>query len=221
MSLVLQVVNATGATRAEVLRVAREGATTAADQKIAEAIEAAGGRKAADLVVGTWRAEHRRLQRALWEETKAEDRDFLAKHAAQAGITDVEPLLPAVVETRETSSASTNPNAIYDPEVTVYSEDTAPDSPNRIAPHHPRETAEDAGPTREEQAATAHADLAHLLDDNRLAARLAKKWASRISAVHQAARREVQRLLLSHSDPRIARRTAYRARQARRMALTA
>ncbi|MFI6579356.1 hypothetical protein ACIBFB_26535 [Nocardiopsis sp. NPDC050513] len=115
--------------------------------------------------------------------------------------------------------APTNPHAEHDPQVVIYGENTAPDAPQTVLPDHPHD--EDTVPTREEQAQAAHADLAHVLDDDQVAARLATKWASRISAVHQAAKQQVQQLLLSHTDPRIRRRAAYRARRARRIALAA
>ncbi|MEU0493759.1 hypothetical protein ABZ249_31415 [Nocardiopsis sp. NPDC006139] len=35
--------------------------------------------------------------------------------------------------------APTNPRAKHDSKITVYSEDTAPDGPNRISPHHPHD----------------------------------------------------------------------------------
>ncbi|SHK92784.1 hypothetical protein SAMN05421803_14325 [Nocardiopsis flavescens] len=115
---------------------------------------------------------------------------------------------------------ATNPHAEHDPEITVYSEDTAPDSPNRIAPHHPHDGGE-AGPleARADQASTVHADLVDLTEDTTTAGRVSRRWASPIDAVHQAARRTVQQLLLAH--PRTRRRAAHRARQARRLALAA
>ncbi|MEU0237594.1 hypothetical protein ABZ234_07880 [Nocardiopsis sp. NPDC006198] len=225
MSRIAQVVAATGAAVADVLRVARGGGSSADDLAIAEAIEKAGGRKAADMMAQAdparaearaWRAEHARLQRALWEQTAEEDMEFLREKAAEVGITDIEPLLPAISDTPvEDTSRKSRPVM----RVPVYSEDTAPDSSNKIAPYHPHGDDEDAVPTREDEAASAHADLAHLLDDTAAAARLAKKWASRIAAVHQAAKQAVQQILLTH--PRTSRRAMRRARQVRRMALAA
>ncbi|MET9713359.1 hypothetical protein [Nocardiopsis alba] len=42
----------------------------------------------------------------------------------------------------------TNPHAVYDEVVTVHPEDTTPDSPNHVSPHHPGDTTE--APTEEE-----------------------------------------------------------------------
>ncbi|WP_160050104.1 MULTISPECIES: hypothetical protein [unclassified Nocardiopsis] len=150
MSVITEVMKRTGATRADVIRVAREGGTTTADWDIAVAIEQAGGRKAADMMLQperVWRAEHERLQHALWEETRPEDVDFLREKASAAGITDITPLLPAVTEpANDEPSAPTNPHAVYDPEVRIYGEPTAPDAPQTVLPDHPSEEPEDDTP---------------------------------------------------------------------------
>ncbi|CAL9622890.1 hypothetical protein SUDANB121_05889 (plasmid) [Nocardiopsis dassonvillei] len=189
MSIIAKVAEATGATHTEILRVATQGGTTAEDWRIAHAIEAAGGRSAYELMLTAGRDER------------------IAEVWGDAGA-------PAETPTQ------INPNATYDPEITVYSEDTAPDSPNRISPHHPHDQGEDDElAARADQAATVHADLVDLTDEVDTAEQVYRKWASRIDAVHQAARRTVQQLLLSH--PRTRRRAVHRARQARRLALAA
>ncbi|OOC52473.1 MULTISPECIES: hypothetical protein [Nocardiopsis] len=112
MSIIAEVIHKLGVTREDVFRVAREGGTTARDWDIAAAIEAAGGRKATDLMAQpdrVWRAEHVRLQRALWEKTREEDVEFLREKAADAGVYDIEPLLPAVVESKEEHQATATP----------------------------------------------------------------------------------------------------------------
>lgn len=189
MLSIAEVVEATGATRAEILRVATRGGTTEADWRIAHAIEAAGGKRAAELMLTAGRDQ---MIAEIWGDSGAAP----------------EPVAP------------TNPRADYDPETRVYSEPTAPDGPNRIAPHHPHDQGEDdPQAARADQAATVHADLAALTDDPDTAERIYRRWASPIDAVHQAARREVQQLLLSH--PRTRRRAAHRARRVRRLALAA
>ncbi|MEU5859350.1 hypothetical protein ABZ799_28895 [Nocardiopsis dassonvillei] len=183
MSLIDRVTAATGATRAEVLRVAREGGVTEADRAIAEAIEAAGGRRADDLM-------HHGLKVALYGPAERPEQRALLEQVAG-------PLAGDMVDAT---------GDIADP-------DPAPSAPR------PDEAPQES--EREVQAAAVHADLAEVLDNNKVAARLTKKWASRISAVHQGAKKEAQRLLLSHDNPRIRRRAAHRARWARRTALAA
>lgn len=190
MSLIAKIAEAVGVTHAEVVRVARDGGgTTEADWRIAHAIEAAGGRSAYELMLTAGRDQ---MIAEIWGDSGA----------------------PAE------TPAQTNDLAVYDSEITVYSEDTAPDGPNRISPHHPHDDGEaDPVQARADQAATVHADLVDLTDEVDTAEQVYRRWGSPIDAVHQAARRTVQALLLSH--PRTRRRAAYRARQARRLALAA
>ncbi|MES0838437.1 hypothetical protein, partial [Nocardiopsis tropica] len=136
---ITDVMKAARATRADVLRVASKGGTTEADRRTAVAIEAAGGRRAEVLMDMGWRAEHTRLQEALWLETREEDFDFLAEHAAKVGITDISLLTPAVSETRPEQDTPRPPAAERVREVRIYSEETAPDAPARVAPHHPHD----------------------------------------------------------------------------------
>ncbi|MGW8527015.1 hypothetical protein [Nocardiopsis sp. NPDC055824] len=186
MSLFAKVVAATGATTADVVRVATEGGTTSADWDIAVAIEKAGGRLASDLMFQperSWRAEHTRLHDALWEETREEDVEFLAEHAARAGITDITPLLPAVKQTPE-APAPANPKAVYDSEVRIYPESTAPDAPNTIAPHHPHHPGDDDGQVHDDReaaedlAVAVHDDLAEVLGDEDAATKLTGAWST-------------------------------------------
>ncbi|MBB6122206.1 hypothetical protein [Nocardiopsis algeriensis] len=142
MLTIAQISEATGATRADIVRVLRgQSSSTTHDWEIAHAIEAAGGRKAAELMLTAGR-EH--MIATIWGDSGA---------SAEA-------------------PTQTNPNAVYDPEVTVYPEDTAPDGPNRISPHHPHgdDQAQDEPEVEdraaaEELAAEVHADLAEVLDD--------------------------------------------------------
>ncbi|WP_017590827.1 hypothetical protein [Nocardiopsis ganjiahuensis] len=139
-SMLAQVIQITGATKTDILRVATQGGATARDWEIAEAIEAGGGRRADDMMCQPehlWQAEHERLQNALWHQTRDEDIEFLRHHAAQAGIKDVELLLPAVIEETPEPTAPTNPAAVYDPEVVIYPEHTSPEESRELIEHHP------------------------------------------------------------------------------------
>ncbi|MGW9351742.1 hypothetical protein [Nocardiopsis flavescens] len=190
MPMIAEIAQVARVTRADVIRVIRGGGTTEADWAIAHAIEAVGGRSAYEL-----------MRTAGRDQVVAEIWGDAAGAPAQA-------------------PAPTNDLAVYDPEITVYSEDTAPDSPNQVSPHHPHDGGEaDPLEARADQAATVHADLVDLTEDTTTAERVSRRWASPVDAVHQAARRTVQQLLLAH--PRTRRRAAHRARQARRLALAA
>lgn len=186
MSMIAEVVAATGASREDVVRVATHGGVGDADRVIAEAIEAAGGRRAADMMVAPWQAEHERLQRALWHETKDEDKAFLAEHAAAAGVCDITPLFPAVIEDQPAPAPMTNPRAVHNPEVTIYPEHTSPEESREIIAYHPHDI-EDAAEDEDQDdelvaaehlAATVHADLAEALDDPVAATRLTAAWSS-------------------------------------------
>ena len=85
--------------------------------------------------------------------------------------------------------AQTNPNAVHNPEVTIYPENTSPEDSNRIAPHHPGDTedtenVEDTEGAEEqaERVAANHlansvfADLAEVLDNPGAAHRLTRAW---------------------------------------------
>src|SRR5690625_4346863 len=86
-------------------------------------------------------------------------------------------------------ATQTNPRAEYDPEVTIYPENTSPEDSNRIAPHHPGDTedTENVEDTEgaEEQAERVAAqnladqvfpDLAEVLDNPGAAHRLTRAW---------------------------------------------
>ncbi|MFE1400350.1 hypothetical protein ACFW53_20655 [Nocardiopsis dassonvillei] len=208
MSIIAEVTKQLGVNREAVLRVAREGGSGTRDWEIAVAIEKAGGRKAADLMSqpdAAWRAEHTRLQDALWEETKPEDVEFLREHAAQAGITDMELLIPGVVETREGLTRPTNPHAIHDPQVRVYDEPTAPDAPPTVLPDHPHED------TPSEDEVQAHTEgtvawreltiwpgIARITGSRERTDRLMARWAT-TRAIH----RGVRNLLRATRRPRL------------------
>lgn len=149
MSSIAQVMEATGASRADVIRVITHGGDTRADWEIAYAIERATGRSAHELMRT---AGYREFVADLWADSREE------------------PSAPA----------PTNPHAVHDPEVRIYPEDTAPDGPNGIAPHHPHEDPEpepaDDREAAEALAAEVHADLAEVLDDTIAAARLTAAW---------------------------------------------
>ncbi|MEU3020181.1 hypothetical protein ABZ635_22620 [Nocardiopsis sp. NPDC007018] len=216
MSLVWQVAATTGATRADVIRVATSGGSTQADWEIAVAIEAAGGRLASDLMFQpetSWRSDHTRLQNALWHETQPEDIEFLRYHANAAGITDIEPLLPAVIEEAPESTPTAPALA---PDVTVYTEDAhtlvtdIPESRPRTPEEVDEDQAEEAAAG--ETAAAMFSDLAHVTDLD--TARLATGWLTR-GETHRA----VRAALLMH--PATSRRARYRARLQRHLATVA
>lgn len=116
--MLAQVIQTTGATKADVLRVATQGGTTRADWDIARAIQAAGGRDAYELMLLAGRDAE---IAAIWADSRAE----------------AEPPAP------------TNPLAKTTAGVRIYPEDTSPESPNQIAPHHPNDTDEDQDETEQ------------------------------------------------------------------------
>ncbi|MGW5880256.1 hypothetical protein ACWFMI_27290 [Nocardiopsis terrae] len=186
MSVIAEVMETTGATHADVIRVATQGGATARDWEIASAIEAAGGRLAFDLMCpeNLWQAEHERLYNALWHQTRDEDVEFLREHAAQAGIDDITPLLPGVIE-EQPEAAPTNPLAKHYADVTIYPEHTSPDESREIIAHHPgdhdevvEDQEQDELAAAEHLAATVHADLAQVLDDAEAATRLTRAWST-------------------------------------------
>src|SRR5699024_1147233 len=89
-------------------------------------------------------------------------------------------------------ATQTNPRAEYDPEVTIYPENTSPEDSNRIAPHHPSthedvedtdtENVEDIDDDQAERVAAQNlansvfADLAEVLDNPGAAHRLTRAW---------------------------------------------
>jgi hypothetical protein len=176
-----QVAQTAEVTRADVIRVLTQGGTTEADWHIAHTVERLGGRRAGDLMLTSWRAEQKRLKRALWQETRPEDVDFLREKAADAGITDIEPLLPAVMETSDEQVRPTNPRAVHDPEVTVYAEPTAPDAPPTVLPDHPSEEPEDDTPAarRERHQVLVWAGIAGLTGATKdTVDRLVQRWSA-------------------------------------------
>lgn len=200
--MLAQVIETTGATRADIIRVATQGGVTQADRTIAEAIEAAGGRRAEDLMTQSdraWKAEHNRLQNALWHETQPEDVEFLREHAARAGITDIEPLLPAVAT--EPTPEPTPAAPTLAPDITVYTEDAntlVTDIPES-RPRTPEDETEDE--TIDSFVARVYSDLDDLLRCTlRSTGRLVRSWtclsqARRDTAalVNQARRRAQRR----------------------------
>src|SRR5690625_5117176 len=81
----------------------------------------------------------------------------------------------------------TNPNAVHDPTVTIYPENTSPEDSNRIAPHHPGDTedtenVEDVDDDQAERVAAQNladqvfSDLAEVLDNPGAAHRLTRAW---------------------------------------------
>ncbi|MGW8438843.1 hypothetical protein ACWGKS_27155 [Nocardiopsis sp. NPDC055879] len=121
MSLLSQVVAATGATRADVARVATQGGHTQDDWAIAHAIQTITGRSAYELMYTAGRAAD------------------IAQIWADTG-------------TPAEAPAPVNPRAEYVEDVTVYAEDTSPESPNRVSPDHLSDTTE--APTEDEQLRT-------------------------------------------------------------------
>jgi len=86
-------------------------------------------------------------------------------------------------------ATQTNPNAVHDPAVTIYPENTSPEDSNRIAPHHPSThedvedtDTEDVDDEQAERVAANHlanqvfSDLAEVLDNPRAAHRLTRAW---------------------------------------------
>lgn len=121
-------------------------------------------------------------------------------------------------------ATQTNPNAVHDPTVTIYPENTSPEDSNRIAPHHPsnHEDVEDTEDVDDEQAERVAAqnladqvfsDLAEVTDSI-TTAHLATGWHTRSET-----RRAVRAVLLTH--PATARRARYRARLQHHLATAA
>src|SRR5690625_2202265 len=84
-------------------------------------------------------------------------------------------------------ATQTNPNAVHDPTVTIYPENTSPEASNRIAPHHPGDTedtenVEDVDDDQAERVAAQNladqvfSDLAEVLDNPGAAHRLTRAW---------------------------------------------
>ena len=85
-------------------------------------------------------------------------------------------------------ATQTNPNAVHDPTVTIYPENTSPEDSNRIAPHHPsnHEDVEDTEDVEDDDQAERVAaqnladqvfsDLAEVLDNPGAAHRLTRAW---------------------------------------------
>src|SRR5690625_3842725 len=84
-------------------------------------------------------------------------------------------------------ATQTNPNAVHDPAVTIYPENTSPEDSNRIAPHHPGDTedtenVEDVDDDQAERVAAQNladqvfSDLAEVLDNPGAAHRLTRAW---------------------------------------------
>lgn len=123
--------------------------------------------------------------------------------------------------------AQTNPNAVHDPTVTIYPENTSPEDSNRIAPHHPSnhedDTVEDTEDVDDEEQAERVAaqnladqvfsDLAEVTDSI-TTAHLATGWHTPAET-----RRAVRAVLLTH--PATARRARYRARLQHHLATAA
>ena len=123
-------------------------------------------------------------------------------------------------------ATQTNPNAVHDPTVTIYPENTSPEDSNRIAPHHPTthedDTVEDTEDVDDEQAERVAAqnladqvfsDLAEVTDSI-TTAHLATGWHTPAET-----RRAVRAVLLTH--PATARRARYRARLQHHLATAA
>lgn len=136
MSVITEVMKRTGATRADIIRVATRGGDTRADWGIAHAIEAAGGRNAHDLMFTAGRDQ---MIAEIWGDTSAP------------------------VE----APAPTNPKAEYDETVTVYPEDTSPESPNQVTPDRLSDTTK--APSEDDQLRTrawaAVANITHATKD--------------------------------------------------------
>jgi hypothetical protein len=167
--MLAQVIQATGATRADVIRVATAGGTTRTDWAIAHAIQDAGGRSAYELMLTAGREEE---VARIW----ADSRD------------------------QATEVAPTNPNAVYDPEVVVYPEQTSPDESRELPEHHPGDHEE---PEDEQEAlrTLAWAAIANLTRAAREAIdRMVSKWRTR-RAVHTG----VANLMTAARSPRAAR----------------
>src|SRR5690625_2495827 len=120
--------------------------------------------------------------------------------------------------------AQTNPNAVHNPEVTIYPENTSPEDSNRIAPHHPGDTedTEDVEDVDDDQAEWVAAqnladqvfsDLAEVTNSI-TTAHLATGWHTPAET-----RRAVRAVLLTH--PATARRARYRARLQHHLATAA
>lgn len=136
MSVITEVMERTGATRADIVRVATYGGTTTADWAIAHAIQTITGRSAYELMLTAGRDQ---MIAEIWGDTG----------------------------TPAEAPAPTNPKAEYDETVTVYSEDTSPESPNQVTPDRLSDTTE--APTEDEQLRTrawaAVANITHATKD--------------------------------------------------------
>ena len=160
--------------RADVVRVLREGGTTSADWAIAHAIQAAGGRSAYELMLTAGRDQ------------------MVAEVWGDAAGAPAEPPAP------------TNPHATYDPETTVYAEETAPDAPARITPDRlARTEPQEEGATEQEKLQV-------------------RAWAG-VARITRAPREVVDRLVSRWTTTSAARRglanilRASRSREARRL----
>ena len=121
-------------------------------------------------------------------------------------------------------ATQTNPNAVHDPEVRIYAENTSPEDSNRIAPHHPGDTedtenVEDVDDDQAERVAAQNladqvfSDLAEVTNSI-TTAHLATGWHTPAET-----RRAVRAVLLTH--PATARRARYRARLQHHLATAA
>src|SRR5699024_3370653 len=82
-------------------------------------------------------------------------------------------------------ATQTNPNAVHDPTVTIYPENTSPEDSNRTAPHHPGDTDDTEDVEDDDQAERVAAqnlacrvfsDRADVLDNPGAAHRLSRAW---------------------------------------------
>ena len=196
MSLIAQVAEIAGTTTADVHRVLSGGSH--------------GGTTAQD-----WAIAH-----AIHTVTGRDPYELMLTAGRQAEVARIW----ADTGTPAETPAQTNPNAVHDPEVRIYPENTSPEGSNRIAPHHPGDTedTENVEDVDEEQAErvaaqnladTLFADLAEVTDSI-TTAHLATGWHTPAET-----RRAVRAVLLTH--PATARRARYRARLQHHLATAA
>ncbi|MCY9787953.1 hypothetical protein KIK06_29155 [Nocardiopsis sp. EMB25] len=150
MSRIAQVMEATGATRADVVRVATHGGTTRADWDIAHAIEAITGRSAYELMRT---AGYREAVAEIWSGSRAEAET------------------PAPTNPR----AEYDPEVVVYGENTAP-DDLNRIAPHH--PHDDDQDQEDDLQAAAELAAHVHADLAEVLADPDAAARLTAAWST-------------------------------------------
>lgn len=158
MSVITEVMKRTGATRADIIRVATWGGDTRADWGIAHAIEAAGGRNAHELMFTAGREAE---IAEIWADSR----------------TDIDPVAPT------NPRAVHDPEVVIYPENTSPDE-TRQVVPHHPGDHDDQTNDNEDHQEQDDRAAaeqlanTVLADLAEVLDDTPAAIRLTRAWST-------------------------------------------